>query len=70
MQAIRKIINADDIRAVVNIPETFGGKVEIVVLPLFDEQDLLSEDMMKIQQESGFIRAIFESDKEDVWNNA
>lgn len=69
MQAIRKIIDADDIRAVVNIPEAFGKKVKMIVLPLSNEQELMSEDMMKLQQESGFIKAIFESEKEDVWNN-
>ncbi len=69
MQAIRKIIDADDIRSVVDIPDTFGKKVELVVLPLFDEQGLVSEGMMKLQQESGFIKVIFESEKEDVWNN-
>ncbi len=69
LNPIRKIIDVDDIRSVINIPDTFGKKVEVVVLPLFNEQELMSEGMMKLQQESGFIKAIFESEKEDVWNN-
>jgi len=69
MQAIRKIVDVDAISSVVNIPEAFGKKVEMIVLPLFNDRELMSEDMMKLQQESGFIKAIFESKKEDVWNN-
>jgi hypothetical protein len=70
MQAIRKIVDVDVISNVVNIPKTFGKKVEMIVLPLFNDRELMSEDMMKLQQGSGFIKAIFESKKEDVWNNA
>ncbi|MBI4707666.1 MAG: hypothetical protein HY761_07055 [Candidatus Omnitrophica bacterium] len=69
MQAIRKIVDVDAISSVINIPETFGKKVEMIVLPLFNDLELTSEDMMKLQEGSGFIKAIFESKKEDVWNN-
>ena len=56
MQAIRKVVDVDAISNIVNIPETFGKKVEMIVLPLFNEGESMSEEMMRLQQESGFIK--------------
>jgi len=69
MQAIRKIVCRADIKAV-KVPEEFGEKVELLVLPiankhLFNE----SEQLMLLQEKSGFAQSVLGDGKEDVWND-
>lgn len=69
MQVVRKIVDRKSIKAVV-IPEEFGERVELIVLPLDDEKYITTESLsiMKLQEKSGFAAQVLADVNEDVWN--
>lgn len=70
MQVIRQIVKRESIKAV-SVPETFGEDVEILVLPVNKTQDTQSESeqLMKLQEQTGFVKTILTDHHEDVWND-
>ena len=74
MEATRYIRTADkngEINMVIRIPEGMDKKFEIIVLPVEDDTTdytITSHEMMRIQQESGFVKTVIGSPDEDVWN--
>ena len=70
MQAIRKVIDRKIIKTL-NIPENYGDKVEIIILPYKEKKRIdfnESLEYMKLQEQSGFIQNILSQKSEDVWN--
>jgi len=69
MQAIRKIVKRESIKSIF-VPEEFGDRVEIIVLPLKREKTLSadSEAIIKLQEKTGFVMNVLSDEKEDVWN--
>ena len=69
MQVIRKIVERADIK-VVSVPEEFGDQVEIIVLPVRGEKAIPSdsENLMKLQERTGFASETLAGESEDVWN--
>jgi len=69
MQVIRKIVKRECIKSIF-VPEEFGDRVEIIVLPLKQEKILSadSEAVIKLQEKTGFAMDILSDEKEDVWN--
>ena len=69
MQAIRQIVKRESIKAVF-VPEDFGDNVEILVLPtnkvISPKSDIAP--LMKLQEQSGFVRTVLADSQEDVWN--
>ena len=58
MQAIRDLIDTEKLKHIMNIPENFGDKVEVIVLPFNKDEKSESYYLMKMQQHSGYIRAL------------
>ena len=70
MQAIRKVIDREIIKTL-NIPENYGDKVEIIILPYKEKKEIdfnESLEYMKLQEQSGFVQNILSQKSEDVWN--
>ncbi|RZB29778.1 MAG: hypothetical protein SRB1_02058 [Desulfobacteraceae bacterium Eth-SRB1] len=69
MQVVRKIVKRESIKSIF-VPEKFGDRVEIIVLPLKREKILStdSEAIMKLQEKTGFAMNVLADEKEDVWN--
>lgn len=69
MQVIRKIVKRESIKSIY-VPEEFGDRVEIIVLPLKREKTLSadSEAIIKLQEKTGFAMNVLSDEKEDVWN--
>ena len=69
MQVIRQIVDRKSIKAIF-VPEEFGTKVEIIILPLKEEQkmSLESRAIIKLQEKTGFAAHVLADEKEDVWN--
>jgi len=69
MQVIRQIVDRKNIKSIF-VPEEFGNKVEIIVLPLKEEKKISaeSEAIMKLQEKTGFAAHVLADEKEDVWN--
>ncbi|MEI8355843.1 MAG: hypothetical protein WCG31_07125 [Deltaproteobacteria bacterium] len=53
----------------VRVPEGLGKKFELIILPLDETEQDESVDYMRIQEESGFMKKVVASTKEDVWND-
>lgn len=69
MQAIKKILKTEKGKVTVDIPEYFGGEVEVIILPVTEINEKSSSyQMMKCQEKTGFANKVLGSDKEDVWN--
>ena len=71
MQAIRAIKEVDKDGVVhVQLPPSFGRRVELIILPLSDEesQNAPAWELMKLQETSGFARDVLGNPAEDVWN--
>lgn len=71
MQVIRRIIDRKDIQAIF-VPEYFGDKVEIIVLPLEKKHGKISREseyLMHLQEKSGFADQVLNNPDEDVWND-
>ena len=69
MQVIRKIVERANIK-VVSVPAEFGDTVEIIVLPVKETRDISTdqEELMKLQEQTGFARTVLADKSEDVWN--
>ncbi len=69
MQALRIVQErAKDGYLHVRVPEGIGKRFEVIILPLEDAMPVESEQLMKIQQEGGFVREVLAAPEEDVWN--
>jgi len=71
MQIIRQIVERESIRGV-TVPEEFGAKVQIIILPLTKtdkDSDSDSEYLMKFQENTGFALQVLADPAEDVWND-
>lgn len=68
-QAIRQIVKRETIKAV-SVPEDFGDMVEIIVLPAGEKPALReeSEQLMNLQEQTGFAKTVLADSAEDVWN--
>ena len=69
MQVVRKIVKRESIKSIF-VPEEFGDRVEIIVLPLKRKKTLSadSEAIIKLQEKTGFAMNVLADEKEDVWN--
>jgi len=69
MQAIRKIVKRESIKAV-HVPEEFGDNVEILIFPTKEVSIPKSEStqLMQLQEQSGFVKTVLGDKQEDVWN--
>ena len=69
MQVVRKIVKRKSIKSIF-VPEEFGDRVEIIVLPLKREKTLSadSEAIIKLQEKTGVAMNVLADEKEDVWN--
>lgn len=69
MQAIREIVKRESIKAV-HVPEEFGDNVEILILPTNKVGSLKGDTtpLMKLQEQSGFVKTVLADSQEDVWN--
>ena len=70
MQAVRKIVDRSSITSV-HVPEEFGDKVEIIILPVREEQKMTatSETLLKLQEQTGFAKHVLADEAEDIWND-
>ncbi len=68
-QAIRQIVKRESIKAV-SVPENFGDMVEVIVLPIGEKFSMpkASEQLMKLQEQTGFANTVLADSAEDVWN--
>ncbi|HII94518.1 MAG TPA: GDP-L-fucose synthase [Candidatus Methanofastidiosum sp.] len=69
MQAIRDLIDTEKLKHIMNIPENFGDKVEVIVLPFNKDEKSKSYYLMKMQQHPGYIQALLNDPDEDVWDD-
>jgi hypothetical protein len=68
-QAIRKIVKRESIKAV-SVPIDFGDTVELIILPINnDTVPTESEQLMKLQEKTGFANTVLGNSTEDVWND-
>lgn len=70
MQYIRKVVDRISITSVC-VPEEFGDKVEIIVIPVTDcgdDVDVMTA-LHAAQADTEFFRQILADEKEDVWND-
>ncbi len=70
MQAIRQIVKRESIKSVL-VPEEFGENVEILILPIdkTPKSKSDSEQLMNLQEQSGFAKTVLADSQEDVWND-
>ena len=70
MEVIKRIVSRKNFRAY-NIPDSFGNKAEIIILPYREGENLAAEDeslyLMKAQEQNGSVNMLNEPE-EDVWN--
>ena len=72
MQVIRTIKEADESGIVqVHLPSSFGRRVEVIILSLSEgeAQDASGQELMKLQETSGFARGVLGHPAEDIWND-
>ena len=71
MEVIKRIVSRNNFRTY-NIPESFGEKAEVIILPYQEEKNLtdLNESfyLMKAQEQNGSVSMLNEPE-EDVWND-
>lgn len=71
MNVLRKITTREEF-PLIKIPKSFGEKFEVIILPVDKEnnyQENESEIIMKVQEESGFLKELYNDPNEDIWNN-
>ena len=68
MQVIRTILKAEAGKVLIDIPDSFGEEVEVIILPVREIDTNFSYQMMKHQEETGFAKKVLGNEKEDVWN--
>jgi hypothetical protein len=71
MQALRVIQQvAEDGYLHVRMPDGIGKKFELIILPLDEKENYRdTQNYMKMQEESGFIKTVVASPEEDIWND-
>jgi hypothetical protein len=73
MEAIKTIVDRNKIASLFNIPESYGEKVEVIILPAAPSGDEFlhsqSTEMMQLQEKSGFVQSVLGNEAEDVWND-
>lgn len=69
MQVIRTILKTEAGKVLIDIPDSFGEEVEVIILPLRERDASFSYPMMKHQEETGFAKKVLGNEKEDVWND-
>lgn len=71
MEVIKRIVYRKNFR-IYNIPESFGEKAEVIILPYQEEKNLtdLNESfyLMKAQEQNGSVSMLNEPE-EDAWND-
>lgn len=71
MEVIKRIVSRKNFR-IYNIPESFGEKAEVIILPYQEEKNLtdLNESfyLMKAQEQNGSVSMLNEPE-EDAWND-
>ena len=52
------------------VPEEFGDRVEVIVLPVKEEKKISAESKatIKFQEKTGFATQVLADEKEDIWN--
>lgn len=69
MQAVRKVLKIEKGKVTIDIPESFGKEVEVIILPVTEKKNRnVSHYLMKYQEETGFANKVLGSEKEEVWN--
>lgn len=70
MEVIKRIVSKKNFRTY-NIPESFGEKAEIIILPYQDSENFSAENeslyLMKAQEQNGTVNMLNEPE-EDAWN--
>lgn len=70
MEVIKRIVSRKNFREY-NIPDSFGSKAEIIILPYHESENLDGEDeslyLMKAQEQNGSVNMLNEPE-EDAWN--
>lgn len=73
MEAIKTIVDRNKIASLFNIPENYGEKVEVIIMPAApsDGEPLHSQsaEIMRLQEKSGFVQSVLGDEAEDVWND-
>jgi len=69
MAAIRTRLKTEGGKVMIDIPDSFGEEVEVIILPLRERDAGFSYQMMKHQEETGFAKIVLGNEKEDVWND-
>ncbi len=71
MEAIKRIVSQKNFK-IYNIPESFGKKAEVIILPYQEGKNMThlneSFSLMKAQEQIGSIRMLNEPE-EDAWND-
>jgi hypothetical protein len=71
MEVIKRIVSKKHFRTY-NIPESFGDRAEIIILPYQDSEDFSvgneSLYLMKAQEQNGTVNMLNEPE-EDAWND-
>lgn len=69
MHALKKVLKIENGKVTIDIPESFGKEVEVIILPVIEEKNgNFSYYLMKHQEETGFVNKVLGSEREDVWN--
>lgn len=74
MNALRTVTTRKNF-PLLKIPESFGQKFEVIILPVEDEKktDKYSDKdagvLMKVQESAGFLTDLYNDTSEDIWNN-
>lgn len=70
MEVIKRIITRKSF-SIYNIPESFGERAEIIILPYQDSEKFSTENeslyLMKAQEQNGTVNMLNEPE-EDAWN--
>lgn len=53
----------------IKVPPEMGENLELIILPFAESGKAASVEYMKMQEESGFVKNVLASEKEDVWND-
>jgi hypothetical protein len=72
MEAIKTTIARSKLSFLFDIPESYGEKVEVIILPGNNRESETihnnSIEMMRLQEKSGFVETVLGDEAEDVWN--
>lgn len=73
---LRQIVRPDTKHQIhIDVPEDFGNEVEVIVRSLHNKPESLNDispeslAVMRLTDESGFVRNVINSVEEDCWND-